>query len=120
MLNVMEFWDIEMLAYTKFYEDVFVCMKCFKGLLKRGKSLVVWELLRLSFFFISLNVSSHYAVLPLVGLIHASSIVSFYVWFFVLYIVSSSFHYCFVHRFNYLYVRTYSIYSRYRTALFFS
>ena len=46
--------------------------------------------------------------------------VSSYVLLFVLYIVSSSFHYCFVHRFDYLYVRTYSIYSRYRTTLFFS
>ena len=45
-------------------------------------------MLRLSFFFISLNVSSHYAVLSLVGLIHASSIVSSYVLPFVLYIIS--------------------------------
>ena len=39
-------------------------------------------------FFVSSNISSHYAVSSFVGLIHASSIVSPYVLFFVLYIVS--------------------------------
>ena len=39
-------------------------------------------------FFVSPNVSSHYAVSSFVGLIHASSIVSPYVLPFVLYIVS--------------------------------
>ena len=55
-------------------------------------------------FFVSLNVSSHYAVSSFVGLIHASSIVSPYVLSFVLYIVSSLFYYRFIHRFDYLYV----------------
>ena len=39
-------------------------------------------------FFVSSNVSSHYAVSSFVGLIHASSIVSPYVLSFVLYIIS--------------------------------
>ena len=43
-------------------------------------------------FFVSLNVSSHYAVPSSVGLIHASSIVSSYVLPFVLHVVSLSFH----------------------------
>ena len=51
-------------------------------------------------FFVSLNVSSHYAVLSFVGLIHASSIVSSYVLPFVLHVVSLSF----IHCFDYLYV----------------
>ena len=42
--------------------------------------------------FISLNVSSHYAVLSSVGLIQALSIVSFYVLLFVSYVVLLSFH----------------------------
>ena len=55
-------------------------------------------------FFISPNVSSHYAVSSSVGLIHASSIVSLYVLPFVLHIVSSLFYYRFIHCFDYLYV----------------
>ena len=38
-------------------------------------------------FFVSLNVSSHYAVLSSVGLIHALSIVSSYVLLIVSYVV---------------------------------
>ena len=63
----------------------------------------VWVLRFLS-FFVSPNVSFHYAVLSFVGLIHMSSIVSSYVSLFVLHIVSSSFYYCFIHCFDYLYV----------------
>ena len=63
-------------------------------------------------FFVSSNVSSHYAVSSFVGLIHASSIVSPYVLSFGLYIVSSLFYYRFIHRFDYLCVWTCSIYSR--------
>ena len=61
-------------------------------------------------FFVSSNVSSHYAVSSFVGLIHASSIVSPYVLSFVLYIISSLFYYRFIHRFDYLCVWTCSIY----------
>ena len=50
-------------------------------------------------FFVSLNVSFHYAVLLSVGLIHVSSIVSSYVLLFVLYIISSLFYISFHHYF---------------------
>ena len=43
-------------------------------------------------FFVSLNVSPHYAVLSFVGLIHALSIVSSYGLLFVLHVVLLLFH----------------------------
>ena len=59
----------------------------------KGKRGYCYELLS---FFVSLNVSLYYAVLLFVGLIHASSMVSLYVLLFVLYVVSSLFHHCFI------------------------
>ena len=50
----------------------------------KGKRGYCYEFLS---FFISLDVSSHYAVLSFVGLIHVLSIVSFYVLLFVSHVV---------------------------------
>ena len=58
----------------------------------KGKTAVFWICYKFLSFFVSLNVSSHYAVLSSVGLIHASSIVSSYVLLFVLHVVLLSFH----------------------------
>ena len=125
--NIPAAWDMShlehfnVLSSLRLVEELSVCGHCGRHC---GHCCCRWWTVSVTNFFLSFfvspNVSFHHAVLSFVGLIHALSIVSSYVLLFVLHIVSSSFQYRFIHRFDYLYVWTYSIYSRYRTVLFFS